>query len=63
MSTDYELLQLLLKLTQIQNLDYIPDFKTQCLIYVDGREGGLINRDFGNINYKLDRTINAQATS
>lgn len=63
MSTDYELLQLLLKLTQIQNLDYIPDFKTQCLIYVDGREGGLINRDLGNINYKLDRTINAQTTS
>ena len=61
MSTDYELLQLLLKLTQIQNLDYIPDFKTQCLIYVDG--GGLINRDFGNINYKLDRAINAQTTS
>ena len=63
MSTDYELLQLLLKLTQIQNLDYIPDFKTQCLIYVDGREGGLINHDFGNINYKLDRTVNAQTTS
>lgn len=63
MSTNYELLQLLLKLTQIQNLDYIPDFKTQCLIYVDGREGGLINRDLGNINYKLDRAINAQTTS
>lgn len=63
MSTDYELLQLLLKLTQIQNLDYIPDFKTQCLIYVDGREGGLINRDLGNINYKLDRAINAQTTT
>ena len=63
MSTDYELLQLLLKLTQIQNLDYIPDFKTQCLIYVDGREGGLITRDLGNINYKLDRAINAQTTS
>lgn len=63
MSTDYELLQLLLKLTQIQNLDYIPDFKTQCLIYVDGREGGLINRDLGNINYKLDRAINAQTTA
>lgn len=63
MSTDYELLQLLLKLTQIPNLDYIPDFKTQCLIYVDGREGGLINRDFGNINNKLDRAINAQTTS
>lgn len=56
-------MQLLLKLTQIQNLDYIPDFKTQCLIYVDGREGGLVNRDFGNINYKLDRAINAQTTS
>ena len=63
MSTDYELLQLLLKLTQIQNLDYIPDFKTQCLIYVDGREGGLITRDLGNINYKLDRAINAQTTT
>ena len=63
MSTDYELLQLLLKLTQIQNLDYIPDFKTQCLSYMDGREGGLINRDLGNINYKLDRAINAQTTS
>lgn len=63
MSTDYELLQLLLKLTQIQNLDYVPDFKTQCLIYVDGREGGLINRDLGNINYKLDRAINAQTTA
>ncbi len=63
MSIDYELLQLLLKLTQIPNLDYIPDFKTQCLIYVDEREGGLINRDFGNINNKLDRTINAQTTA
>ena len=63
MSTDYELLQLLLKLTQIQNLDYIPDVKTQCLIYVDGREGGLVNRDLGNINYKLDRAINAQTTA
>ena len=63
MSTDYELLQLLLKLTQIQNLDYIPDFKTQCLIYVDEREGGLVNRDFGNINNRLDRAINAQTTA
>lgn len=63
MSTDYELLQLLLKLTQIKTLDYIPDFKTQCLIYVDTRQGGVINRDFGNISNKLDRTINAQTTN
>ena len=63
MLIDYELLQMMLKLSQIQNLDYLPDFETQCLIYVDGREGGLINRDFGNISNKLDRTINAQTAT
>lgn len=63
MSIDYELLQMMLKLSQIQNLDYLPDFKTQCLIYVDGREGGLINRDFGCISNKLDRTINTQTAT
>ena len=60
MLIDYELMQLLLKLSQIQNLDYLPDFKTQCLIYVDTRQGGVINRDFGIINNRLDRAINAQ---
>ena len=60
MLIDYELMQLLLKLSQIQNLDYLPDFKTQCLIYVDIRQGGVVNRDFGIINNKLDRAINAQ---
>ena len=62
MSNDYKLLQTLIQMSSIQNLNFLPDYYTNCLKYMNSREGGIVDHDLRNIQNKLDRTINKQRT-
>lgn len=60
LSMNYKLLRNLLKLAMIPNLSYMQNYITQCTIYINDREGGIVADDIRFIETKLDRAINGE---
>lgn len=56
MSTDYKLLQNLIQMSKLP-VDISQEYLTQCSLYLDSREGGIVDCGLRNINNKLDRVI------